>query len=46
MEVNRLLADRTLCEKGTKSPFSQKLYELNTPHDQDTHGQLLAVEAA
>jgi hypothetical protein len=44
MEVNRLLAHGTLCEKWTKSPLSQKLYELNTPHDQDTHGQLRAVE--
>jgi hypothetical protein len=44
MKVNGLLADRTLCEKRTKPPISQKLYELNTPHDQDTHGQLRGVE--
>ena len=32
MEVNRLLADRTLCEKRVNSPPNQQLYELHNPH--------------
>ena len=32
MEVNRLLADWTLCEKRVKSPPSQQLYELDDPY--------------
>jgi len=29
MEMNRLLADRTLCEKRVRSPPNQQLYELH-----------------
>ena len=32
MEVNLLLADRTLCEKRVKSPPNQQLYELSNPY--------------
>ena len=32
MEVNRLLADRTLCEKRVRSPPNQQLYELHYPY--------------
>ena len=32
MEVNRLLADWTLCEKRVNSPPNQQLYELHNPH--------------
>ena len=32
MEVNSLLADRTLCEKRVNSPPNQQLYELHNPH--------------
>ena len=32
MEVNCLLADRTLCEKRVKSPPNQQLYEFHNPY--------------
>jgi hypothetical protein len=38
MEVNRLLADRTLCEKRVNSPPNQQLYELHNPHVEMSHG--------
>jgi hypothetical protein len=38
MEVNRLLADRTLCEKRVNSLPNQQLYELHNPHMEMSHG--------
>ena len=38
MEVNCLLADRTLCEKRVNSPPNQQLYELHNPHMEMSHG--------
>ena len=38
MEVNRLLADRTLCEKRVNSPPNQQLHELHNPHIEMSHG--------
>ncbi len=38
MEVNRLLADRTLCEKRVNSPPNQQLYEFHNPHVEMSHG--------
>ena len=38
MEVNRLLADRTLCEKRVNSPPNQQLYELHNPDMEMSHG--------
>jgi hypothetical protein len=32
MEVNRLLADWTLCKKRVRSPPNQQLYELHYPY--------------
>ena len=38
MEVNRLLADWTLCAKRVNSPPNQQLYELHNPHIEMSHG--------
>ena len=38
MEVNRLLADRTLCENRVNSPPNQQLYQLHNPHIELSHG--------
>jgi hypothetical protein len=38
VEVNRLLADGTLCEKRVNSPPNQQLYELHNPHMGMSHG--------
>jgi hypothetical protein len=38
MEVNCLLADRTLCEKRVNSPPNQQLYGLHNPHVEISHG--------
>jgi hypothetical protein len=38
MQVNRLLADRTLCEKRVNSPPNQQLYEFQNPHMEMLHG--------
>jgi len=38
MQVNRLLADWTLCEKRVNSPPNQQLYELHNPHMEMSHG--------
>ena len=48
MEMNRLLADRTLCEQRVNSPPNQQLYELHNPHIEMSHGlhRQLCVETA
>ena len=38
MEVNCLLANRTLGEKRVKSPPNQQLYELHNPYRYMSHG--------
>ena len=38
MEVNCLLANRTLGEKRVRSPPNQQLYELHNPHIEMSHG--------
>ena len=38
MEVNRLPADRTLCENRVNSPPNQQLYQLHNLHIELSHG--------
>jgi len=33
VEANRLLADRTLCEKRVKAPSAQEFYEFDNPYE-------------
>jgi hypothetical protein len=38
MEVNCLLADRTLGEKRVRSPPKEQLYEFHNPYSEMSHG--------
>jgi hypothetical protein len=33
VQANRLLADRTLCDKRVKAPSTQEFYEFHNPYE-------------